>query len=516
MEADVIVVGGGIAGMAFAERMTALMGPDGVRIRMLSKAPVEASNSYLAQGGVAAVVLPEDSVEEHVRDTLAVGAGRCDPQVVRMIVERGPMAIARLLAAGARFDADREGRLQLAREGGHSQARVVHYRDTTGAEIVRVLRDRVKAGPMIDVVDHQYVMDLITDGAGMARRCIGVRTVDGRTGEVQDHYAAAIVLATGGLGQIYRHTTNPVAATGDGIAMAIRANVPLRDMAFIQFHPTALFDDENGPTFLISEAVRGAGAHLLRPDGSRLMDGVHPKGDLAPRNVVAREIQRAILLSGHPHVWLDTAPIGVQEFAKRFPNIANVCGRKGIVAGRDRIPVMPAAHYSCGGILTNDHGETALPGLFALGECASSGLHGADRLASNSLLEALVMPARAAEVLVSRPLVPPLRGHGQQGMFLRMDLEDERAARLRKEMQELMTGKAGILRMLDGLKAARRELRSMALECEGALRQEGSAWAWAELRGMVQVAGAVVDSALSQTTNAGTHWCEDLAREVLP
>lgn len=516
METEVIVVGGGIAGMAFAERMTALKGGDGVRILMLSKAPVEASNSYLAQGGVAAVVLPEDSVEEHVQDTLTVGAGRCDERVVRMIVERGPKAIARLLAAGARFDADPEGRLQLAREGGHSQARVVHYRDTTGAEIVRVLRDRVKAGPLIEVVDHQYVMDLLIDGTGKDRRCTGVRTVDSRTGEVRHHHAAAVVLATGGLGQIYRHTTNPLAATGDGIAMAIRAQVPLRDMAFIQFHPTALYDERSGPTFLISEAVRGAGARLLRPDGRKLMDGVHPKGDLAPRNVVAREIQRAILRSGRPHVWLDTSPIGVQEFAKRFPNIANVCGQRGIVAGRDRIPVMPAAHYSCGGILTDDRGGTALPGLFALGECASSGLHGADRLASNSLLEALVMPARAAEALASRPLVAPPQGRTPQGASLRMGHGDARAAGLRRQMQDLMTGKAGILRMTDGLKEARRDLQAMADECERALAQEHPAWAWAELRSMVQVAGAIVDSALTQTANAGAHWCEDLAQGVLP
>lgn len=288
MEADVIVVGGGIAGMAFAERLAALAGGNTMRILMLSKAPVEASNSYLAQGGVAAVVLPEDSVEEHVQDTLAVGAGRCDPHVVRLIVEEGPKAIARLLDAGARFDADEQGRLRLAREGGHSQARVVHHRDTTGAEIVRVLRDRVAADRHIHVLDHAHVLDLITDGDGQAKRCIGVRTVDSRTGRVTDRLARAVVLATGGAGQVYLHTTNPPAATGDGIAMALRAGVPLRDMAYIQFHPTALYNPASGATFLVSEAVRGAGARLLRPDGSPLMHGLHPKGDLAPRNEIGR------------------------------------------------------------------------------------------------------------------------------------------------------------------------------------------------------------------------------------
>lgn len=511
MEADVIVVGGGIAGMAFAERMTALKGPGQVRILMLSKAPVEASNSYLAQGGVAAVVLPEDSVEEHVQDTLAVGAGRCDPEMVRMIVERGPKAIARLLAAGARFDADMDGRLQLAREGGHSQARVVHYRDTTGAEIVRVLRDRVKAEPGIQVVDHEHVIDLITDGEGDERRCVGVRTVNSRTGEVHEYFAGAVILATGGLGQVYRHTTNPDAATGDGIAMAVRAQVPLRDMAYVQFHPTALYDGNGGPTFLISEAVRGAGARLLRPDGTPLMEGLHPKGDLAPRNVVAREIHRTILRTGHPHVWLDTSPIGVQDFAKLFPNIANVCGQRGIVAGRDRIPVMPAAHYSCGGIRTDHNGESGLPGLFALGECASSGLHGADRLASNSLLEALVMPARAAETLAERPIM----GHGGirsgQHAAFNMDERAPEALVLQKELKSLMTEKAGILRTLDGLKEARQELDALKTRCDGAMPVPGPAWSWAVLCNMVLVASAIVDSALRQETNAGAHWCEDFA-----
>ena len=509
MEADVLVVGGGIAGMAFAERMTALK--PGVRIILLSKAPVEDSNSYLAQGGVAAVVLPEDSVEEHVQDTLTVGAGRCDPHVVRLVVEEGPKAIVRLLDAGARFDADAQGRLQLAREGGHSQARVVHYRDTTGAEIVRVLRDRVAAGPGITVVDHQHALDLLAEGEGMDRRCVGVRTLDDRTGNVRELRAGAVVLATGGLGQVYRHTTNPVAATGDGIAMAIRAGVPLRDMAFVQFHPTALYDEQGGPTFLISEAVRGAGAHLLRLDGSPLMQGSHPKGDLAPRNVVAREIHRAILQDGGAHVWLDTAPIGVAAFAKLFPNIANVCGQRGLVGGRDRIPVMPAAHYSCGGILTDDRGRTALAGLFALGECASSGLHGADRLASNSLLEALVMPARAAETLAAGPRHQEGGGATVQEAAFRMEGDVADAQAMRNELKDLMTAKAGILRTMGGLTAARERLGEMDARCREALARSQPAWAWAQVRNMVQVAAAIVDSALGQAGNAGAHWCEEWA-----
>ncbi|MBS1945448.1 MAG: L-aspartate oxidase [Bacteroidetes bacterium] len=510
MEADVIVVGGGIAGMAFAERMAALGGA-GMRMLMLSKAPVEASNSYLAQGGVATVVLPEDSVEQHVQDTLAVGAGRCDEHVVRLIVQEGPKAIQRLLEAGARFDADAQGRLLLAREGGHSQARVVHHRDTTGAEIVRVLRRRVMEEPGIHVLEHQRVLDLLVVEEGGVKRCTGVLAMHEGTGKVARFEAGAVVLATGGAGQVYLHTTNPPAATGDGIAMAIRAGVPLRDMAFIQFHPTALFDPGAAATFLISEAVRGAGARLLRPDGALLMAGLHPKGDLAPRNVVAREIFRAMRQSGAPHVWLDTAPIGVKDFSRMFPNIANTCGRLGIVGGRDRIPVMPAAHYSCGGIRTDDHGESALNNLFAVGECASSGLHGADRLASNSLLEALVMPQRAAERIAGAVIQPPVRGLPGQLPPIQPGLTSARADCLRAELKQLMTANVGILRTLAGMEEARDRLDRISAECEAALRKAEPAWAWFELRDLAQVAAAIARSALEQRTNAGAHWCEDLA-----
>ncbi len=511
MKKQVIVVGGGIAGMACAERMAQLAGPD-VRIVLLTKAPVQASNSYLAQGGVAAVVLPEDSVEEHVQDTLTVGAGLCDPRVVRLIVEEGPASIARLVGAGARFDADAQGRLQLAREGGHSQARVVHHRDTTGAEIVRVLHDRVAREHRIQVVEDQCAVDLLVEGEGTARRCIGLQAMDLATGEVLMHHAAAVVLATGGLGQLYRHTTNPPAATGDGIAMALRAGVLLRDMAFVQFHPTALYAPANGPTFLISEAVRGAGARLLHPDGTPLMPGSHPKGDLAPRNVVARTIHKAIQSSGHPHVWLDTAPIGVEAFGRLFPNIANTCGQCGFVGGRDRIPVMPAAHYACGGIRTDDRGETSLPGLFALGECASSGLHGADRLASNSLLEALVMPRRAAEALAVGPLVQPTpAGACRTHAFSDLHATPAEVEERRQQIKQLMMDQVGILRSHAGLLQALVRLETMEAECNAALARSRPAWAWARLRDMAQVAGAIAASALEQRQNVGGHWCDDLA-----
>ncbi len=509
-DAEVIVVGGGIAGMAFAEHLMARSKGRDPRVLMLSKAPVEASNSYLAQGGIAAVVLPGDSVEQHVRDTLEVGDGSCDPRVVRLIVEEGPGSIARLLAAGARFDAHPDGRLQLAREGGHSQARVVHCRDTTGAEIVRVLRDRVAREQGIRWRDTEQVTDLLVQGSEGGRRCIGVRTVDRSSGAVRNLYAPVVVLATGGTGQVYRYTTNPPAATGDGIAMAVRAGVPLRGMAFIQFHPTALYNPGSSATFLISEAVRGAGARLVKADGGLLMQRRHPRGDLAPRNVVAREIHREILESGGPHVWLDTAPIGVQRFAREFPNIANVCGRLGLVAGRDLLPVMPAAHYSCGGITTDDRGRTGLPGLYALGECASTRLHGADRLASNSLLEALVMPQRAANA-VHHLHWPSTVDHAEEGPWQFAMAPEPRTGELAHELRCLMTDHVGILRTRPGLAHAHERLSAMLAEAEVRLLAPMPALAWSAFRNLVQTGLAITRSAQEQTVNRGTHWVEELA-----
>ncbi|MBL0044272.1 MAG: L-aspartate oxidase [Flavobacteriales bacterium] len=505
---DVIVVGSGIAGMTYATQLVDRMGADAVRVRMLSKAPVEVSNSFAAQGGVAAVIRSDDSFEQHVRDTLTVGAGRNDPKVVRLVVGEGPSLIHGLIGIGAHFDADAKGHLQLAREGGHSTARVVHRRDFTGAEIVRVLRDRVRSSPAIQVLDDQRAMDLLTAGDGETRRCIGVRSLDLRNGDVVDLFAAAVVVATGGAGQVYQHNTNPIGATGDGVAMAIRAGVPLRDMAFVQFHPTALYTEATGQAFLISEAVRGAGARLIRLDGRPLMKGVHPMDDLAPRNIVARAIQRELMRSGSPHVWLDASSIGSLRFAQEFPSIDRQCRRLGIVPCQDLIPVTPAAHYLCGGIRTDDRGRTALAGLFALGECASSGMHGADRLASNSLLEALVIPKRAAEAALawSAPPAAPQAVVASNKGSTRSHIT---IARCLATLRHAMSAHAGIVRGPEGLKQVLRVLARLD-------RLIGPTWArgrWSvdliDLRDMLAVARAIVTSALSEPVSAGAHYWEE-------
>lgn len=504
----VVVVGSGVAGMAFALRLSALMRERPVAIHILSKAAPERSNSFAAQGGVAAVIQPSDSWQKHRDDTLAVGDERCDPQVVERVVKEGPACIRELLENGARFDMDPQGRLNAAREGGHSAARVVHRGDRTGAELVRVLQQHVGLDPNIQVSDTLLALDLLVADEPGGRRCHGVRAMDTRTGAMANYSAAVVVLATGGAGQVYRHTTNPSGATGSGVAMAIRAGVPLRDMAFVQFHPTALYAPGEEGTFLISEALRGAGAILLKPDGTPLMKGLHPMADLAPRNVVARAIHAVMQKTGAPHVWLDARQVGRARLAREFPMIMDHCWSLGLDPCTQLIPVMPAAHYLCGGIRTDADGRTALHGLYALGECAGSGLHGADRLASNSLLEALVIPRYAAASVMDSPWMPAPGGGAPAGRYALMEPSGT-VLGLRRELQGCMMDHVGIIRTDAGLQQAAVAIQAIQ---RGADRQWDAgerSIELLELRDLVRVAGAIGAQAMAETTNAGAHWNVD-------
>lgn len=512
MMKDVLIVGGGIAGMAYAVRLKKLDVGGRYRIRILSKAPVDQSNSFAAQGGVATVMASQDSVEQHVKDTLTVGGGRCIPSVVERVVREGAECINDLIHMGARFDAGSDGLLHLTNEGGHSFPRVVHHLDRTGAEIVRVLVAQVRALD-IEVLPWQRAIDLLTvDHRGM-RICTGVRTMHTRSGRITDHHASMVVLATGGAGQVFRHTTNPAAATGDGIAMALRAGVPVRDMAFVQFHPTALFTGEEGTVHLISEAVRGAGAILRDRNGIAFMKEVHPMADLAPRNVVARAIHRRMLEDGSQHVWLDASSIGEGGFKQHFPAIASTCAEHAIIAGRDMIPVMPAAHYLCGGIRTDDRGHTAMEGLLALGECASTGLHGADRLASNSLLEALVIARRAADHIMVNAVMGT-EDHGTKVPSISRDI-DPRMQELRSELSGLMTRHLGIIRTREGMNLAREAIGSMLDELDAKWRSGKVDPITIALRDMAAVAWAIADGALHEKESVGTHWVEERADRMI-
>ncbi|MDE3156321.1 MAG: L-aspartate oxidase [Acidobacteriota bacterium] len=387
MHRDFVIVGSGIAGLRAALALA-----DAGRVLVLTKAEPLDSNTGYAQGGIAVALGADDSPDLHAADTLAAGDGLCDEAAVRVLVEEGPRYARELVAWGTRFDTDAEGRLAFGREAAHSVRRVLHARDATGREIARALWARVSAIPSIEVQAAHRVVDLIVrDG-----RCAGVRVL-GDDGTVETIEARATLLATGGAGQVFQETTNPAIATGDGVALAYRAGVRVADLEFVQFHPTAL-KLAGAPRFLLSEALRGEGARLINQRDEPFMTRYDAAGDLAPRDVVARGIEREAAATGGP-IFLTLAHLDAAFVRARFPTIAEACAQAGLDLARDRIPVGPAAHYVMGGIETDVWGRTSLPGLFAAGEVACTGVHGANRLASNSLLEGLVFGARAGDAM---------------------------------------------------------------------------------------------------------------------
>ena len=386
---DVLVIGSGIAGI-----VAALEASRSHTVALVTKATISETNTWYAQGGIAGAVGEADSIELHLADTLVVGQGLCDEAVVRAVVGEAPTALAELQHLGVHFDTAEGGEVELAREGGHSLPRVLHAGDTTGAAVQDALSALVRKSPVIEIYEERFLVDLLT----FEDRCVGALICSRETGKLQAFWADAVVLATGGSGQAFRVTTNPGIATGDGVAAAWRAGAEVADLEFVQFHPTAL-DSAAEPRFLITEALRGEGAYLLDCDERRFMLGVHPLAELAPRDVVSREIEKVMRRCGRPNVWLDARHLGEGLLRHRFPAIWQACLDAGYDLSTDLVPVAPAAHYQIGGVKVDVDGRTSLPGLFASGEVTASGLHGANRLASNSLLEGLVFSRRIARVL---------------------------------------------------------------------------------------------------------------------
>ena len=511
LSSDVLVIGSGAAGLALALHLA-----PHVRVAVVSKGPLAEGNTYYAQGGVSAVLDPGDSVEQHVADTLAAGAGLCEPTVVRHVVEGGRKAIEWLIAQGVEFTreqrADGSVVLHLTREGGHSRRRVVHAADATGRSIEEALVDRARKSANITVYEHHLALDLVT-AAKLGRtpnRCLGAYVFDRETRRVKAFAAPVTVLATGGAGKVYLYTSNPDVATGDGIAMAWRAGCRVGNMEFIQFHPTCLYHPK-AKSLLVTEAVRGEGGRLLLPDGTPFMHRFDPRAELAPRDIVARAIDHEMKRLGIECVFLDISHRPADFVREHFPNVYARCLDYGIDITREPIPVVPAAHYTCGGVLTDLRGATDLQGLYAIGETAFTGLHGANRMASNSLLECLVYARSAAtDILEHLPrteapgVIPPW----DESRVTDSD-EEVVVAHNWEELRRFMWDYVGIVRSTKRLERAKHRVDLLLGEIDeyyGHFRVTNDL---IELRNLALVADLIIRSALSRRESRGLHYTLD-------
>jgi L-aspartate oxidase len=508
---DFLILGSGIAGLSYALKVA-----EYGKVFIVTKVAEDESNTKYAQGGIAAVMHKPDSYEKHIKDTLQCGDGLCNEEVVRMVISESTESIKNLIQWGARFDKTETGDYDLAKEGGHSEHRVLHHKDNTGFEIERALLEQIHIHPNIEVLSHHFAIDILTQhnlGMEVTRRtkgitCYGAYILNQKTGRIETILAKTTLMATGGAGHVYSVTTNPIIATGDGIAMVYRAKGTIENMEFYQFHPTALYNPGEYPSYLISEAVRGFGAVLKSAEDKEFMYQYDPRGSLAPRDIAARAIDNEMKINGTDFVFLDCRHLNREKLIEHFPNIYSKCKSIGIDISNQMIPVVPAAHYMCGGIQVDKQGRTSISNLFAVGECASTGLHGANRLASNSLLEAVVYAQHAgntaAEVFKNNPFCNEIPDWNAEGT----DAPEEMIliTQSLREVQSIMTYYVGIVRSDLRLQRAFDRLEILYKENEALYNKTTISAKLCELRNLINVAYLVIKGAQERKESRGLHY----------
>lgn len=516
---DFLVIGSGLAGLSFA-----LKAAEHGNVCILTKTNIEETNTRYAQGGIAAVTYEPDSYEKHIKDTLIAGDGLCNEEIVRIVVSEGPERIKELIDFGTNFDKKTDGEFDLAKEGGHSEHRILHHKDNTGFEIERALIENVKKHKNIKILDHYYAIDIITQhhlGFTVVRHqpdivCYGAYALNMKNNEIETILSKVTYMATGGVGNIYHVTTNPIIATGDGIAMAYRAKALVENMEFVQFHPTSLFNPEERPSFLITEAMRGFGGILKTINGEEFMHKYDKRGSLAPRDIVARAIDNELKIRGEDFVYLDVTHCNKESLIEHFPNIYEKCKTLDIDITKQFIPVVPAAHYLCGGIKVDKNGLTTINNLFAGGECAFTGLHGANRLASNSLLEAVVFAARSAKEasksIKSISINNNIPDWNDEGTSLpeEMILITQEF----KELQQIMTNYVGIVRSNLRLKRAFDRLETLYKETEVLYEKSIISGQICELRNAINVGYQIIKMAKRRRESRGLHYTIDFPEKL--
>jgi L-aspartate oxidase len=516
-EVDFLIIGSGIAGISYALKVA-----EYGKVLMLTKSDEDESNTKYAQGGIAAVMYAPDSYDKHVNDTLICGDGECDEHIVKLVIGESTDRINELIDWGARFDKTASGNYDLAKEGGHSEKRILHHKDNTGFEIERALLAQAHGHPNIEILSHYYAMEVITqhhlgvwvNSQTPGIECYGVYALNLKTEKIEIITARIVLMASGGCGHIYESTTNPTIATGDGVAMVYRAKGKIKDMEFIQFHPTSLYQPGQHPSFLISEAVRGFGAVLKNKVGEAFMHKYDSRKELAPRDIVARAIDNEMKTRGDDFVYLDCTGLEREEFIKHFPNIYNKCLSENIDIFQTMIPVVPAAHYMCGGIAVDEYGRSSIKNLYAVGECSRTGLHGANRLASNSLLEALVFSHRAATHSCRQMTqielmqgIPEWNAEGtaspEEMVLITQSL---------KELQAIMSNYVGIVRSNLRLKRAFDRLLILHMETENLYERTTISKQLCELRNMIKVGYIIIKQAIQRKESKGLHFNLDYPR----